>query len=199
MARSDSVVTYGTVTDRLGGYFCGGEFGESDRVRRKRERQYRTVGKWRGKSRQRSIASWARIAAPRLGRPPNRGPRDAHLGKGGASLARCIPPEQGPFAPPCTRRRKGVPALPTPAERRSASRRLTNRAPVWIGARAVPLWTGSMGAIAALTRPSATLAAIPCNPASGFRARHHEPGRGCLPAPHPPRDEPRDRRATRRR
>ena len=49
-----------------------------------------------------AVASWAWCYHATRRTAPTEGPRAAQHGKGGASPARCIPPEQGRFAPPCT-------------------------------------------------------------------------------------------------
>ena len=76
----------------------------------------------------------------------------AQLGKGGASPARCIPPDQGNFVPLHPRRKAF--RLSTPDQPSAA----------WIRASAVSRWTDNQGALP------------PDTPASGFRARHHDQG-----------------------
>ena len=103
----------------------------------------------------RKVASWARVSRATPRRPPEWGPRGAQLGKGGASPSRCIPPEQRGFRAPRAPHDEG----------RSCPCDPTQPCAGWIRARAMPPWTGNQGALP------------PDTPASGFRARHHEPGR----------------------
>ena len=86
--------------------------------------------------------------------------RAAHLGKGGASPARCIPPEQRRAT---LHRQSGAPCSPdTPSVRLSRPTPRPNRAPVGCRQRRVTLHRQS----------GAPCSPIP--PASGFRARHHD-------------------------
>ena len=110
---------------------------------------------------------------PRHAPAPQVGPRAAHLGKGGASPSRCIPPEQGGFRAPRAPHYRGALPGPIPAT-------LTNRAPV--GCAATPCRAAST--IREPCSPDTPSVWLPPDRLpqrrSGFRARHHEP-KGCRP------------------
>ena len=107
--------------------------------------------------------------------------RAAHLGKGGASPARCIPPEQRRVPRCMDNQERLAPPIPPASgfrarhhdETRPVPRPSPNRAPVGYAGHGLSCPDTTTSAISHSDQNQERLAP-PIPPASGFRARHHD-------------------------